>query len=90
MKFEVTVRNRHGEKIVKRWEVDNDCQTLREIIDEAWRNEQVEARLNAFKRKYNTRSIKNYWYPDRIPQPPPPPPPPEPLTFEDLTLGAYE
>ena len=58
--FEVTVRNRWGDKIAQRIQVDGK-ETVEEVIEEARHQSRVAWMLENWRRVYGSRSIKDWW-----------------------------
>ena len=71
--YEITIRNKWGEKIVKRAQVDDLSLTLREIIENEETKSAAHARVEQFVRDHGRDNLKYFWYPDAIPAPQPQP-----------------
>lgn len=73
MSYEITIRNKWGEKIVRRAQVDDLGLTLREIIEDEETKGAAHMRVEQFIRDHGRENLKYFWYPDAIPAPPPQP-----------------
>lgn len=82
--YEVTIRNRWGDKIVRRVEVDDLNVPLSAVLDQGLRESRTQYLAQQFISKCGRSALVYFWFPDRIPEPPPPPPKPEPVGFDTL------
>jgi hypothetical protein len=82
--YEITIRDKWGDKIVRRFAVDNKEMTVGEIIEDGANGTYAEAKVRDFITLHGRDNLKYFWFPDQIPAPPPPKPKPEPVAFETL------